>query len=242
MGETREREFWRCGWTDWETFLEACRAGREVPAHVSRLAPEVQHTLEQFQAENWRFFDRVLPASCKWRAYGELRDKAVYLDIETEGGAAPEAITIIGIWDGREERVFISGDNLEDALEVIEAYPLVVTFCGTAFDMPLLRARFRYHAFNHIHLDLRSPLKRLGLTGGLKRIERALGIARSEETQGLDGWDAMRLWEKYQRGAPGALELLIKYNLEDAKNLAPLAEFAYSHLRALELTAAGIAP
>ena len=38
---------------------------------------------------------------------------------------------------------------------------------------------------DQIHLDLLHPLRRLGFFGGLKAIERATGILRSEETSGL---------------------------------------------------------
>jgi len=60
-----------------------------------------------------------------------------------------------------------------------------------------------------------------------KKIEQAFGIERSERTRGLDGWDAVRLWDAYQRGRGDALDLLVEYNLEDVKNLEPLAQWVY---------------
>jgi len=96
--------------------------------------------------------------------------------------------------------------------------------------MPMIRSRFHYNIFNHVHVDLRFPLSRLGFTGGLKRIEERLKIVRPEETQGLDGWDAVRLWREYEAGSREALELLLKYNREDIVNLEPLMEFVWVNM------------
>jgi uncharacterized protein YprB with RNaseH-like and TPR domain len=44
----------------------------------------------------------------------------------------------------------------------------------------------------------------------------------------LAGDDAVRLWRVWERkGHKRALELLVDYNREDAKNLAPLADILY---------------
>jgi uncharacterized protein YprB with RNaseH-like and TPR domain len=46
--------------------------------------------------------------------------------------------------------------------------------------------------------------------------------------QGLDGWDAVRLWNRWRYGHdPAALELLLAYNAADAMNLEPLADYLY---------------
>ena len=64
-------------------------------------------------------------------------------------------------------------------------------------------------------------------------IEAEMGISRSDETSGLRGSDAIALWHAYRAGDDDALDLLLTYNLEDAVNLEPLAEFAYEALRSL---------
>ena len=88
-------------------------------------------------------------------------------------------------------------------------------------------------ALDQIHLDLVHPLRRLGFVGGLKAIESQVGILRSEETTGLGGFDAVRLWHAYDAGDDDALDLLLEYNMEDVVNLEPLAELAYEGLRSL---------
>jgi uncharacterized protein YprB with RNaseH-like and TPR domain len=51
----------------------------------------------------------------------------------------------------------------------------------------------------------------------------ALGIPR--QLQGISGWDAVLLWQRYQNyGDQNALELLLQYNKEDMVNLKVLRE------------------
>ncbi len=117
-----------------------------------------------------------------------------------------------------------------DALEELESHPLIVTYNGASFDMPMIRSRLHCELFNHVHIDLRFPLHRLGFSGGLKNIEKRLGIDRSGRTQGLDGWDAVRLWHEYRSGNQEALELLLEYNQEDIVNLEPLMQLVWREM------------
>jgi uncharacterized protein YprB with RNaseH-like and TPR domain len=68
-------------------------------------------------------------------------------------------------------------------------------------------------------------LKELGLAGGLKKIEIALGITRDDEVQGVDGFEAVRLWRRYKKGDENALRKLLIYNKEDIVNLKFLLEY-----------------
>ena len=71
---------------------------------------------------------------------------------------------------------------------------------------------------------------RLGLTRGLKRIETELGLSRSGETIGLSGFDAVRLWYRYKRGSQAALDILVRYIVEDIQNLGTIIEMLYPSL------------
>ncbi|NTW38213.1 MAG: ribonuclease H-like domain-containing protein [Syntrophobacteraceae bacterium] len=230
IGETSERKIWSLGIRDWEGYLLAHREGRLAGRKIDGLVEEVTDSLQRYADEDWMAFDRTLPSQHKWRGFGDFKDRALYVDIETTGLMGDDIITVIGTFDGKECRSFVKGQNLEDAVAVLESYPLVVTFNGAQFDMPIIRAHFPGHHFNHIHVDLRYPLKNLGFKGGLKKIEHDMGIARSERTTGLDGWAAVRLWHDYLDGSQDALETLLEYNREDIRNLEPLMNFAFEQL------------
>lgn len=224
VGEATEKKWWQRGCTDWSTLLtESARDDwREI----------LEESETALAAQRWTYFDQALGSVHKWRIWNELGDRALFVDIETDGGTDPDSITVIGTFDGKETRFFVMDENLQEAADFLEEFPLLVSFNGAFFDLPLIRKRFTHRLQNHFHLDLRFPLQRLGLRGGLKSIEQQLGIARSEATTGLNGWDAVRLWREWRRGSTEARELLLEYNAEDVRSLLPLAELTYARSRA----------
>lgn len=216
IGPVRERRLWAEGVTSWEAL-----AAREPD---SLAGEEARESCRRWYACDWNYFDQRLPASEKWRAFADFQDRALYVDIETDG---TDFITVIGAFNGQQSRLYVAGRDLDEACAHLESHPLIVTYNGALFDLPIIRKRFRNHRFNHVHLDLRYPLHRLGFKGGLKRIEHQVGIQRSEETQGLDGWAAVHLWHRWQRGDDQAGHQLLAYNEEDIRNLAPLARLVW---------------
>jgi hypothetical protein len=107
---------------------------------------------------------------------------------------------------------------------------MIVTFNGSCFDLPFISSKLGIK-FDQLHVDLRFAFSKLGITGGLKRIERAFELERSPETKNLDGFDAVTLWHKYVNGDDDALKLLKRYNAEDVIGLKILGKRAYSMLR-----------
>src|SRR5262249_8317964 len=155
------------------------------------------------------WFSRLLPSCEQWRAFSSFQKKVAYLDIETTGGMDPLSLTVVGMYDGIRLRQFIRGDNLDEFPQAIADTQMIVTFFGTGFDLPFLRRAFRME-FPQLHVDLCYLLKRLGHSGGLKKVERSLGLHRSKETDGLDGMDAVRLWREYVLGDEKSLETLLR--------------------------------
>ena len=231
IGETTERRIWRAGLQTWETFRERS-ADSGLSARLRNLAAVgVDESIARFASGDWTFFDNHLPTPHKWRAFGDLRARALYVDIETLGiDPLNDRITVIGAYDGEQVHSFVLGQNMDEAAALLSAHPLWVTFNGAVFDVPMIRRNIAGLRENHVHIDLRFVLKPLGFSGGLKAIERAFGIERSARTKGLDGWDAVRLWHEYINGRAESLETLVEYNAEDVRNLKPLMEFAYSKL------------
>lgn len=227
-----ERRLWSQGCRHWDDFLaepERFDCGAIDRATVIEVLERSRIALVEGRAA---FFRYGLGTAEAWRALPDFRRRCVYLDIETDGGTAGKSITMIGLYDGEEFRCLIRGRDLEGFPEIIARYGMIVTFFGTGFDIPMILKRFPGLKLDQLHLDLCPTLRKLGYRGGLKKIERQLGICRVEEADGLDGMDAIRLWKRYSiLNEESALETLISYNREDVVNMARLAEVAYEGLR-----------
>lgn len=178
------------------------------------------------------FFRERLPAAEIWRVFETFEDSAVYLDIETDGGyLGLDEITVIGLYDGQRVQTFINGINLEQFEIAVAAYDLVITFNGSRFDLPFIRRQFKHISLPPVHIDLCPFLRRLGYRGGLKNIEKQLGIGRESDVYGMDGHDAVMLWKAYQWGDQEALDRLVKYNTADIVNLEPLMQLGYEEMK-----------
>lgn len=142
----------------------------------------------------------------------------LYLDIETDWS---RRITVIGLCHRGRFRQLVGGAITAAGLQrSLPRSATLYTFNGHCFDLPVIRQqlgvdlRQRYRS-----VDLRYACKERGLTGGQKAIELRLGIGRG--LPGMDGRDAIWLWQRYQdTGDEAALRLLLGYNREDVMNLA----------------------
>ncbi len=152
-----------------------------------------------------------------------------YLDIETTGFIGGHSYpTVVGVaidfpGDWVVEQLVGSQITAPAVERLLGGVTTIYTFNGSGFDLPFLawkpgvdlRRQFNHH-------DLMHTCRRAGLRGGLKRIERALGIGRPDLPE-MDGHDAVLLWRKYQEEASSAaLDLLLEYNRADVENLRTL--------------------
>ena len=112
--------------------------------------------------------------------------------------------------------------------EALRQYDLLVTFSGTAFDLPMLLGHYPDLPLDQPHMDLCLLGRRLGYCGGLKAIERQVGIDRPETLDGMSGDGAVRSWNRWRHSRDEAARtLLLRYNEADCVNLEPLAELFY---------------
>lgn len=225
VGPRRERALWKQGILDWERLLASTEEGpRGGRIRESWLQP-VRGSIAALASGDVAFFKPMLPSNEAWRLYFEFAARALFLDIETTGLSADyDQVTLIGALGNGKLALFVSGINLEQFPAYVEQFPLLVTFNGSQFDVPFLRAKFPDARLDQAHIDLRFVLASLGYKGGLKVIENALGLRRDPAIEGVDGFEAVRLWHLYRRGDKSALEKLILYNLTDVANLVELAE------------------
>jgi uncharacterized protein YprB with RNaseH-like and TPR domain len=197
---------------------------------VLRQIREWAEALEHRDAE---FLATTMPQTEHWALFEELGDAVRYLDIETTGlSPGYHEVTVVGVYDGLRYQALVSGQNLtaRTIAEALEGCRLLVTYYGRAFDVPFLCSSFPELRWPFPHFDLCFAGRRVGLTGGLKEVERMLGIERDELIAETDGFEAVRLWRAYQRGDTEAVNRLVEYNRADTENLARIAPVIYQRL------------
>ena len=159
-----------------------------------------------------------------------LPDTEAYLDIETTG-LSPwgSEITVIGIHLCRGDDVEmvqlvgmeITADSL---LESLDGVDILYTYNGSRFDLPFIHTQLGINlAELFAHRDLMYDCWRNRLRGGLKGVEKQLGINRN--LPDMNGYQAVRLWWRYVDAFDlDALNKLLEYNKEDVLNLKILKD------------------
>jgi uncharacterized protein YprB with RNaseH-like and TPR domain len=240
IGPLKERRLWKSGVSTWN---DAGATGPHSLLNAER-REILSRCMDEADAGRWDTFARLLDSGDHWRALVHRDGDVVRplrwlaLDIETTGVRPPaNRTTVIGICGHATDfqPVALVADQ-RDWAEPLADYLLntdvLLTFNGRQFDVPfLLDDLRRYHfVFPPFHVDLYFALRRLDITGGLKKIQQELGFCRHGDIEDLNGYAAVLLWQDHRRGKPGALETLTRYCLEDVVVLLDLAAHAYDRL------------
>ena len=153
-----------------------------------------------------------------------------YLDIETTGLTfSASEITVVGIYLCRGEDAefvqFVGRDISADGiLETLEGINALYTYNGSRFDLPFIHSQYGINLAELFrHRDLMYDCWGKKLYGGLKGVERQLGLKR--KLPEMNGFEAVRLWWKYVDSFDlDALNTLLEYNKEDVINLKTLKD------------------
>jgi uncharacterized protein YprB with RNaseH-like and TPR domain len=151
-----------------------------------------------------------------------------YIDIETTGLSRRFAdLTVIGIaleknGQCRLIQLLEAGLSDERLLAALDGVDELYSYNGSRFDLPFIRAKLGVDLNRCFrHTDLMYDCWRNNLKGGLKAVERQLGIAR--RLKEVDGYVAVKLWYDYANNHDQrALSTLLEYNREDIVNLQVL--------------------
>ena len=235
VGNRLEKNIWNNGIHDWDSFLKKDKIdglSKSRKLYYDRKIMEARKHL--FKANSSYFLD-VLPQSQMWRLYDFFKEDAVFLDIETTGlSKNHDDITVFGLYDGLNTKTMIKGINLDyhELKKELEKYKLIVTFNGACFDLPFIEKRYPGLVPKVPNFDVKSITRQLGLTGGLKKIERDLNIKRKEIVEEFNGGDALTLWKMFRAtGDENYLNLLVEYNEFDTVNLKTVAEHCINKMK-----------
>jgi len=153
-----------------------------------------------------------------------------YIDIETTGLSRRFAdLTVVGIAlekNGSCEVIQLLDEELSDEklLSALRGVDELYSYNGSRFDLPFIRAKLGVDLNKCFrHTDLMYDCWRNKLKGGLKAVERKLGIHRN--LKDVDGYVAVKLWYEYVNNHNRqALSTLLDYNREDIVNLHVLRQ------------------
>lgn len=224
-----EQNLWRNNLRTWDDVLQSDSVDCISASRHEYLKKKLLISKQSYMDGRYDYFSQCLPFKEHWRAYRDFNH--CFLDIETTGlSKHRNKITTIGMYDGKESKIFIRGKNLDSFPAELEKYSTIISFNGRRFDVPFLAHNFPSVSFDQLHIDLMYVLRELGYTGGLKRIEQQLGISRDDDISGMGGYEAVLLWKKYERGDDEALRKLVAYNIADVENLKILMDFAFERM------------
>jgi hypothetical protein len=220
-----EERLWQHGVRTWE---DLCAAPSVPGVSSERLLFWKQRIRQAMTAartdDGLLALSRLFGTRHNWRLYQYLLDNPRFLDIETSEYRTD--VTVVGVSDGEFYTALVKGKNLSvrSLHQALAGASCIITFNGSCFDLPVLARAFPGGVPDTPHIDLRFVCAHAGLAGGLKRIERQLGIRRADALRDVDGADAILLWHQHRLGDETALSQLIDYNAADVLNLAPLAD------------------
>jgi uncharacterized protein len=240
LTEEQERALWSHGITSWSlarTYVDEVAAVIS-PGRASRLVEQVAAAQDAVASGDVGWVREHWPVKESWRLWQgwATPEQTACVDIETTGlTAGYDQITVIGMAAGPRTRAFVAGrpqpgdDGLDRFPEAVRGARLLVTFNGVSFDVPFIERHFKDAGFRFEmpHIDLMLLARAGGLSGGLKDIERNLGIGRADEIKEVRGSLAIQLWGRWKSGDVEAYRTLLAYCQADCANLPALADHLY---------------
>lgn len=223
----KEKKLWQQGILDWNGFLKTAKIKGITPLKKSYYDRKIKEARQALSEGNSAYFVGKLPAKDMWHLYDYFKEECGFLDIEIDSYGK---IVVVGISNYFTTNFFVYGANLEKNIleKELQKYKLLVTFNGSAFDLPRLRKQFGI-SLAVPHIDLKPLCVNLGWKGGLKEVEKLLHLKRPAHLYG----NPVDLWRAFQAsGDREYLEILLEYNREDVENLRGVMEKVYQKMKA----------
>ena len=226
INASEEARRWAEGISDWMDLVRHTPVQLELyRKRRSALQSAVEQSEEALANRDVAFFARRLPKRELYRIAASFPECCTFLDIESTGlSTYYDRITLVGWSVGSRYTALVDPSRIEQLESDLREHPIVVTFNGTLFDLPFLTRHFKTDWSGLFHVDLRYLAKRVGLTGGQKKIEVEIGLTREGSLAGVAGAEAVALWFDYKEGDLNALRELLRYNHADIEGMKFLFE------------------
>ena len=241
LTEDLERALWSKGIISWDILRQFPEEAAAVlgQSRAQKLVEQVAEAQGALARGDMAWFRAAWPERERWRLWQgfALPERIAFVDIETTGlTPGYDQITVIGLADGLRSVAFVAGrpqpgdEPLEKFREAIKPYRLLVTYNGTSFDLPFIEKSFRESnfRFDQPHIDVMLPARAIGLQGGLKDMEKQVGITRPADIKDVRGAEAIQLWGQWKNtGDLAAYKKLTTYCKADCVNLKDFTEVVY---------------
>lgn len=216
IGPAKLRQLQESGLHDWHSVLNH---PEQIPFHQrlrDNLLAEIDRCAQALQDNDIHYLAHRLHPHDQWRLLGHFFHQASFFDIETTGLGPYDSISLIVCHHRGRIYHFMEDEGLEGFLDLLEEVQLLVSFNGASFDVPRLLDQFHIPNIPCPHVDARWVCYHGKYVGGLKAIARRMGIESPSDVRGLDGFDAVVLWNRWNRIRDAtAKRLLLRYCYAD---------------------------
>ncbi len=229
FGKKTEKELWEKGILSWEKYIQI---EKESSLFFEESSSVLNESQKAYANKNIDFFSKTLAKQEYYRLALSFPEEVLFLDIETTGlSSYYDYITMVG-WSKKDKYgYYIYGLNdISELKETINNSKIIVTFNGSIFDIPFLKAHFKDLKFPKAHIDLRFLSKSNGLEGGQKNIEEQIGFKRTKSLVQTNGFMATLLWDEYKWGRKTSLEKLIAYNHSDIEGMKEILDYCINNI------------
>ncbi|MFC1762605.1 ribonuclease H-like domain-containing protein [Planctomycetota bacterium] len=220
VGPKTEAKMRAVGYETWQSVLQRPDDLPLGSRTSQTLLEALACSLKALLQEDIAYFINCFPTKEQWRILAAYFDRLSYFDIETSGLSYDAYVTCIVCYHKGQLHRFVHGENLDDFLDLLEEIELLVSFNGASFDIPQLLQTWHIPEWPCPHIDLRWQCYHHNWEGGLKQIERDLGIQRPAGLKEVDGAEAVWLWYRWQQSQDQeARDKLLHYCAADVLNL-----------------------
>ena len=164
IGPSTERRLWLGGIRDWPAFLNQPLVSGISIERKALYDKDIAAATSALEERNSRYFTRRLQAREHWRLFETFKRRILYMDIETTGTSPYDGyVTMVGLYRNGRMSTLVYGESLSSSRlqDELDQADLLVTFFGSAFDVPYLKAKFPEVRLDLPHFDLCFAARRL---------------------------------------------------------------------------------